>query len=158
MNSCPQSEKTTAYLLGELNVADKREFERHLESCAACRHELAIERSVEAEMAGILDPGFIEARTMVRLRLRKAEGMGSFWLRTFRTAVYALSAAIALNVLVPMLLKLRLGSWLDLGRYSEVVGAALGRLAPAQAVFIVIGAAYVLFLAGSVYAVKHARH
>lgn len=156
MNSCRQSEKIIAYLRDELGDAAKKGFERHLESCAVCQRELTVERTVEAEMAGTLDPGYIEARTMVRLR--QAQGMRSFWLRAFRTAVYALSAAITLYVLLPMLLNLPFGALLDLGRYGAVLAGSLGRLAPANAVFILIGAGYVLFLAGSVYAVRHARH
>lgn len=158
MNSCPQSEKVVAYLLGALDAAGKMEFERHLESCAACRRELAVERSVEAEMAGPLDPGYIEARTMARLRLRQSEDTRSFWLRAFRTAVYALSAAITLYVLLPMLFKLPFGALLDLGRYGSAATEILGRLVPANAAFVLIGAGYVLFLAGSVYAVRHTRH
>lgn len=51
MNSCPVQFRLEAYHDGELDVEQRRVFERHLARCAACARDLAWMQSVSAALA-----------------------------------------------------------------------------------------------------------
>ena len=151
MNSCPQTEKIVDYCLSELTGKEKENFEMHLKSCTICQHELALEIAIENELVQEFDPGFVENRIRARLQLRQAQDMRSFWLYTFRMVVYGITAAIAAFVLIPFLFKIPLRSFPDLSKFTEGVAELLGKIAPGNAFFIILGFCYVAFFIVSMY-------
>ncbi|MGB7054251.1 MAG: hypothetical protein WBE28_02895 [bacterium] len=157
MNSCPQAEKIIYYCLGALADKEKEEFEIHLKSCKVCQHELGIEMAIENELSEEFEPGFVENRIRARLELRQAQDMRSFWLYAFRMAVYGLTAAIVGFVLIPFLLKFPLKSMPDLSKYTDGVAALLGKLAPGNAFFIVLGFCFIAVFIASMYSLAQIR-
>lgn len=157
MNSCPQAEKITDYCLGALADNEKEEFEIHLKSCRVCQHELAVEMAIENELSEEFEPGFIENRIRARLELRQAQDMRSFWLYAFRMAVYGLTAAIVGFVLIPFLLKFPLKSMLDLNKYTDGAAELLGKLAPGNAFYIVLGFCFIAVFIASMYSLAQSR-
>ena len=47
MSSCSRSASVLSYLLGELTEDERALFEKHLDSCPICRHELGLERALQ---------------------------------------------------------------------------------------------------------------
>jgi len=73
---CNRATERSLYFDGELDGADERAFERHLEGCAGCRAELAALESlrggVRAAMPREQAPAALRARIEARLRRRPA--------------------------------------------------------------------------------------
>ena len=157
MNSCTQAEKIVAYCLDELTDKEKKNLEIHLKSCAICQHELAVEMAIERELSEDFDPGFVENRIRARLELRQAQNMRSFWLYTFRMAVYGLTAAIVGFILMPFLLKFPLKSVPDLSKYTSGVAELVDKLSPGNAFFVVLGFGFIAVVIASMYSLVQAR-
>jgi hypothetical protein len=157
MNSCPHAEKIIDYQLQQLTEEEKAEFETHLISCEICQQELQVETAIESELSAELEPGFVENRIMTRLQLRQARNMRSFWLYTFRMAVYGVTAAVVSMILLPVLLKLPLPSGLDLSSYSSGVAGLLGQLEPFNTFFIIFGFCYIAVFFASIYTLTQIR-
>lgn len=158
MNSCEYVDRIIDYRMDQLTDDQKKEFELHLKSCAVCQREMAIEMAIEDELAVELEPAFIENKIMVRLRLRRAQDLRSFWLYAYRMVVLGITAAIVCFVLLPFLLKFPLKSFPDLGRYASGLAEFLGELAPANPILVAVGFCYILLIASSVYSLVHSRH
>ncbi len=47
MSSCSRSTSALSYLMGELDEDNRVLFEKHLNGCPICRHELMLERTVQ---------------------------------------------------------------------------------------------------------------
>jgi hypothetical protein len=157
MNSCQHVDKIIDYHLGYLSEDQKVAFEAHLKSCKMCQRELQVELAIEEELSEKLQPGFVEARIKARLQLRRTMDVRAFLLYVYRTAVYAVTAAMVGLVLVPFLLKLPLSTPLDLSRYTNGLAGLLNKLLPANNLFIVIGLCYMLFVVTSVFSLARIR-
>ncbi len=103
MSSCSRSINVLSYLMGELNEDDRALFEKHLESCPICRHELKLER--------ILQNGLVEctlpdtAPTDLRLNvLSKIPVVRRPRFPIWQIAVTLLSGAAVFLVLLRILL------------------------------------------------------
>lgn len=111
MQNCPQSENLVAYLYGEASNTEKKDFEKHLSSCALCSRELAdfgvVRESViewrEDVLNNIVTPAF--ARDIVAKQGQKRSAFAAIrefftlsplWLRGATT--FAAIALIALTV------------------------------------------------------------
>jgi len=157
MNSCPQAEKIVDYCLDELTDREKENFQTHLKTCDICQRELRIETAIENELSEEFDPGFIENRIRARLQLRQAQDMRSFWLYTFRMAVYGVTAAVAAFILIPLLLKSLLGSIPSLSQCAHEAAELLGTLAPGNVFIMVLGFCYIAVFVVSMYSLVQIR-
>ncbi len=157
MNSCPQADKIINYCLDQLTEEEKIDFLLHLDSCATCQHELALEKAIENELAQEFDPGFIENKIRVRLQLWRAQNMRSFWLYAFRMVVCGITAAIAGFILIPLLLDFLLGTAPKLGQYAHGIGELVSGLAPGNEFYIVLGISFIAIFAVSVYSLVQIR-
>jgi anti-sigma factor RsiW len=79
--SCVTAERIYRYLDGELDQAERRDLERHLDGCPSCRRALAERRRVGEAAAGLPDlalpPGF-SRRVMERIERPRVTALG--WL------------------------------------------------------------------------------
>lgn len=105
----PYREWDVAYLLGSLSVAEREEYERHLDRCAACRGEVTALSGLpgvmsalpRAQAADLLSPGTSSPAARI-LRLRNA-ARGSrrtayVWIVVALIAV-AIAVVLAISVL-----------------------------------------------------------
>lgn len=157
MNSCEHLDRVIDYRLQRMTDEQKKEFESHLESCAVCQHELAIEMAIEDELSVKLEPGFIEGRTMARLRLRREQGLRSFWLYAFRVVVLGIAAAVIVFTLFPFLFRFPLKSFFEVGQYTSRLARLLEGLPQINPIFVAAGFGYVLLIASSVYTFLRTR-
>ncbi len=157
MNSCEHADKVIDYRLHRLTGEQKKEFETHLGSCAVCRREMAIELAIEDELSIELEIGFIEGRTMVRLRLRREQGLRSFWLYAFRVVVLGIAAAVVVFTLFPILFRFPLKSFFEIGQDTSGLARLFEGLPQINPIFVAVGFGYVLLIASSVYTFLRAR-
>ncbi|MDH4209851.1 MAG: zf-HC2 domain-containing protein [candidate division WOR-3 bacterium] len=157
MNSCEHVDKVIDYRLHRLTGKQEKEFEAHLESCAVCRQEMAIELAIEGELAVELKPGFIEDRVMVHLRLRREQGLRSLWLYIYRVIVLGLTAAVVTFVLMPFLLKFPLKSFFEISQLASGLDGLLDGLPQVNPIFVAVGFGYVLLIASSIYTLARTR-
>lgn len=79
--NCVTAERIYRYLDGEMDQAERREFERHLDACPSCRRALAERRRVAEAAAGLpnleLPPDF-SRRVMDRIDRPRVTALG--WL------------------------------------------------------------------------------
>jgi hypothetical protein len=148
MNSCKHLDRVIDYRLHRLTDEEEKEFEVHLESCAVCQHELAVERAIEEELSVKLDPGFIESKIMTRWRLRREQGIRSFWLYAYRVIVLGITAAVLAFILFPFLLRFPIASGLE---------RLLGGLPQINPIFIGVGFGYALLIASSIFTLVRTR-
>lgn len=109
MQNCPQSENLVAYLYGEANDAQKKDFKKHLSSCSLCSEELAafgvVRESViewrEDVLNNIVMPAFAkdiiakqEQKRSAFVAIREFFTLSPLWLRGATT--FAAIALIAL--------------------------------------------------------------
>jgi hypothetical protein len=115
MQNCPQSENMVAYLYGEVDDAGKKDFEKHLSSCALCTEEMAAFGIVRQSVVGwrddvlsnIVTPAFardivtakqVERRTAFTA-IREFFTLSPLWLRGATTfAALVLIALVAFAV------------------------------------------------------------
>ncbi|UCD19026.1 MAG: zf-HC2 domain-containing protein [candidate division WOR-3 bacterium] len=157
MNSCPYIEKIIDYRLHRLTDEERSSFETHLDSCPSCRHELAIEMAVEDELAAEFQPGLIEQAVMRRLEIQREKDIRSFWLYSYRIAVLGITAAIAIFVLLPYLLKFPRSYQLDMGKYAVAFRDFFAGLAAIDPIFLFMGFGYFLLITSSIYALAQLR-
>ena len=98
--ACPQSEKVASFLDEQLSVAETKQFEAHLGTCTTCAAELEETRDLFASIkAGgelsLDDAAFMEG-VMDAIETPARGGR--------RRVYYALAAAVALLVLLPLVL------------------------------------------------------
>ena len=93
MASCPKGEKISAYHDGELPVGEAAEVERHLQRCAACRHELERLRALSEWFAGTVPAGEAPPALLDRLRRTIRPRRDRIVLRTAGTLT-AVAAAV----------------------------------------------------------------
>jgi anti-sigma factor RsiW len=109
MQNCSQTENLVAYLYGEASEAEKKDFEKHLSSCALCSEELAafgIVRESVAEwrddvLNNIVTPAFAkntfakqERKRSALVAIREFFTLSPLWLRG--ATAFAALALIAL--------------------------------------------------------------
>ncbi len=157
MNSCKHFDKVIDYRLHRLTDEREKEFEEHLESCTVCQHELAIERAIEEELSVQLDPGFIESRIMTRWRLRREQGIRSFWLYAYRVIVLGITAAVLAFILFPFLLRLPIKSFFEIGQLASGLERLLGGLPQINPIFVGVGFGYALLIASSIFTLVRTR-
>ena len=79
--SCFTAEHIYRYLDGELDQAERREFEQHLDGCPSCRRALAQRRLVAEAAAGLPDlqlPADFSGRVMERIDRPRVTALGWF--------------------------------------------------------------------------------
>jgi hypothetical protein len=157
MNSCEHLDKAIDYLLHRLTDEQKKEFEVHLESCAVCQRELAIELAIEEELSVELEPGFIEGGTMARLSLRREQGIRSFWLYAYRVIVLGITAAVVVFILFPFLLRFPVRSFFEMSRFASGLERLLEGLPQINPIFVAAGFGYALLIASSVVTLLRTR-
>ena len=157
MNSCEHTVRVIDYRLQRLTDDKEKEFEAHLETCAVCRRELAIERAIERELSVELEPGFIESKVMARWRLRREGGIRSFWLYAYRVVVLGITAAVVNFVLLPLILRFALKSFFEMDQLTSGMGRMLEGLPQINPIFMGVGFGYVLLIASSIFTLVRSR-
>ena len=157
MNSCEHSGKVIDYRLHRLTDKQKKEFEVHLQSCELCQRELMIEQVIEEELSVELDPGFIEGRTMARLRLRREQGIRSIRLYAFRVVVLGIASAVVVFTLFPLLLRSPLKSFFEISQLTSGLERLLGGLPQINPIFVGVGFGYALLIASSIFTLVRTR-
>lgn len=102
MSSCSRSTNVLSYLEGELNEHDRVLFEKHLDSCPICRHELRLERTLQSGLVECTMPDAAPAELRSDVLSRILIGQRPrfpFW----QIAVTLLSGAVASLVLLQIL-------------------------------------------------------
>ena len=157
MNSCKHLGKVIDYRLHRLTDEQEKEFEAHLESCAVCQRELAIERAIEEELSVELEPGYIESQIIARWRLRREQGVQSFWLYAYRVIALGITAAVVIFVLLPFLLKFPLKSFFESSQFTSALERLLGGLPAVNPIFVAVGFGYILLVASSIFTLVRMR-
>jgi hypothetical protein len=123
-------ERLSDYCDGEASPSERREIERHLETCQACRDELAREREVIRLAAAWRRDVEPERDLWPAIEARVASRRGRVLRGPWRGAArVALAAAAALVVTVTLLLVRQPGSP-AVGSGAEVIGSGSAARAP----------------------------
>lgn len=142
MSSCSRSNNVLSYLMGELNEDDKALFEKHLETCHVCRHELKLERVLQN---GLVECTLPDAAPM-GLRLKVLSRIPTvrqprfpFW----QIAVTLLSGAAAFLALLQILRGSNLPET-GIGLLTDLIGGAFETIEKADSLPLMISAGIVL--------------
>lgn len=157
MNSCEHLDRVIEYRLHRLTGEQEEEFRTHLETCVVCQRELAIEQAIEEELSVQLEPGFIESKIMARLRLRREQGIRSFWLYAYRVIVLGITAAVLAFILFPLLLRFPIKSFFEINQLTSGLERLLAGLPQVNPVFVGVGFGYVLLIASSIFTLIRTR-
>lgn len=157
MNSCKHLGKVIDYRLHRLTDEQEKEFETHLESCALCQRELAIELAIEEELSVESEPGFVESKIIARWRLRREQGVRSFWLYAYRVIALGITAAVVILVLLPFLLRFPLKSFFEMGQLTSALERMLDGLPAVNPIFVTVGFGYILLIASSIFTLVRMR-
>ena len=102
MSSCSRSTSVLSYLMGELDEDAKALFEKHLESCPACRRELRFERTLQNGLAECTKPDAAPAELRLNV-LTKILTMPRLRFPFWQIAVALLSGTTAFLILMKIL-------------------------------------------------------
>ncbi len=102
MSSCSRSASVLSYLMGELTEAERALFEKHLDSCPICRHELGLEHALQHGLVECTLPDAAPAELRLNV-LSRIMTLRQPRLPVWQIAVTVLAGAAASLVLLRIL-------------------------------------------------------
>ncbi|MEO0095929.1 MAG: hypothetical protein ABIL44_12715 [candidate division WOR-3 bacterium] len=115
-NSCPDINKLIENRLDLLSDNERGQIEKHLLKCQECQKKVAIESQIDKALSTNYDPGVIEDKVLMKLKVMKEIEHKNSWVFSFLTILYAFSV-IAFVLLVGFLLN---KIWLEAIPYISV--------------------------------------